>query len=90
MASIRVAYGAFEGIVAVPGMFAAYRTRLVREVGGFATGMNGEDADVSLRIGELGPRIVVDPGVFYTSEVPRTYRHLREQRMRWFRSVYHV
>src|SRR5690606_29894620 len=86
----QVAYGATDSIVGIPGMFAAYRTRLVRAVGGFVTGMNGEDTDVSLRIGELGHRIVGDPLVVYTSEVPLTYRHLREQRLRWFRSVYHV
>lgn len=86
----QVAYGATDAIVGVPGMFAAYRTRLVRAVGGFVTGMNGEDTDVSLRIGEMGHRIVGDPSVVYVSEVPVTYRHLREQRMRWFRSVYHV
>jgi cellulose synthase/poly-beta-1,6-N-acetylglucosamine synthase-like glycosyltransferase len=86
----QVAYGATDAIVGVPGMFAVYRTRLVRAVGGFVTGMNGEDTDVSLRIGEMGYRIVGDPSVVYTSEVPLTYRHLREQRMRWFRSVYHV
>ena len=86
----QVAYGATDAIVGVPGMFAAYRTRLVRAAGGFVTGMNGEDTDVSLRIGEMGYRIVGDPSVVYVSEVPVTYRHLREQRMRWFRSIYHV
>lgn len=86
----QVAFGATDAIVGVPGMFAAYRTRLVRAAGGFVTGMNGEDTDVSLRIGEMGYRIVGDPSVVYVSEVPVTYRHLREQRMRWFRSVYHV
>lgn len=86
----QVAYGAIDGIVGVPGMFAAYRTEAVRQAGGFVQGMNGEDTDVSLRIGEMGYRIVGDPGVQYVSEVPATYKHLREQRMRWFRSVYHV
>jgi len=86
----QVAYGAIDGIVGVPGMFAVYRTELVRQVGGFVQGMNGEDTDVSLRIGELGHRVVGDPSVIYVSEVPLTYRHMREQRMRWFRSVYHV
>jgi len=86
----QVAYGAIDGIVGVPGMFAAYRTEAVRQAGGFVQGMNGEDTDVSLRIGEMGYRIVGDPGVQYVSEVPATYHHLREQRMRWFRSVYHV
>ncbi|RYE09366.1 MAG: glycosyltransferase family 2 protein [Hyphomicrobiales bacterium] len=86
----QIAYGAIDGIVGVPGMFAAYRTDAVRLAGGFVQGMNGEDTDVSLRIGEMGYRIVGDPAVQYVSEVPATYRHLREQRMRWFRSVYHV
>jgi cellulose synthase/poly-beta-1,6-N-acetylglucosamine synthase-like glycosyltransferase len=86
----QIAFGAIDAIVGVPGMFAAYRTEAVRQAGGFVQGMNGEDTDVSLRIGEMGYRIVGDPGVQYVSEVPVTYRHLREQRMRWFRSVYHV
>lgn len=86
----QIAYGAIDGIVGVPGMFAAYRTDTVRAAGGFVQGMNGEDTDVSLRIGEMGYRIIGDPNVQYVSEVPSTYWHLREQRMRWFRSVYHV
>lgn len=86
----QVAYGATDCIIGIPGMFAAYRTDLVRAVGGFVQGMNGEDTDVTLRIGESGYRTVGDPSIVYISEVPLTYRHLREQRMRWFRSVYHV
>lgn len=86
----QIAYGAVDGIVGVPGMFAAYRTDAVRAAGGFVQGMNGEDTDVSLRIGEMGYRVIGDPNVQYVSEVPLTYRHMREQRMRWFRSVYHV
>jgi len=86
----QIAYGAIDGIVGVPGMFAAYLTDAVRGAGGFVLGMNGEDTDVSLRIGEMGYRVIGDPNVQYVSEVPNTYRHLREQRMRWFRSVYHV
>lgn len=86
----QVAYGATDCIVGIPGMFAAYRTDCVRAVGGFVTGMNGEDTDVAVRIGESGFRTVGDPTVIYTSEVPLSYHHLREQRMRWFRSVYHV
>jgi glycosyltransferase involved in cell wall biosynthesis len=86
----QVAYGAVDCIVGVPGMFAAYRTDAVRGAGGFVQGMNGEDTDVSLRIGEMGYRIIGDPMVQYISEVPVTYKHMREQRMRWFRSVYHV
>ncbi|MBJ3786484.1 glycosyltransferase [Devosia sediminis] len=86
----QIAYGAIDAIVGVPGMFAAYRTDAVRAAGGFVQGMNGEDTDVSLRIGEMGYRVIGDPQVHYVSEVPASFHHLREQRLRWFRSVYHV
>ena len=85
-----VGFTTINSVVGVPGMFAAYRTELPRKLGGFVNGMNGEDTDMSLRIGELGYRLVCDPDVQFESEVPGTYHHMREQRMRWFRSVYHI
>lgn len=86
----QVALYPIRAVVGVAGMFAIYRTELPRKNGGFAKGMNGEDTDMSLAIGELGYRVKIDPAVRFVSEVPATFRHLREQRMRWFRSVYHV
>jgi cellulose synthase/poly-beta-1,6-N-acetylglucosamine synthase-like glycosyltransferase len=85
-----VAMGAVNGVVGIPGMFVVYRTEHPRYLGGFVEGMNGEDTDVSLRIGELGFNSVVDPKIRYISEVPSSYEHMREQRMRWFRSIYHI
>jgi len=86
----QVALGAIDAVFGIPGMFACYLTKAARDVGGFATGINGEDTDIALRIGESGYHLVVDPEATYISEVPRTFRHLREQRHRWFRSVFHV
>ncbi|MCF2904959.1 glycosyltransferase family 2 protein [Octadecabacter sp. CECT 8868] len=85
-----VAMGAIKGVVGIPGMFVVYRAEHPRYLGGFVEGMNGEDTDISLRIGELGFKSVVDPRIRYVSEVPTEYAHMREQRMRWFRSIYHV
>ncbi|WP_368184367.1 glycosyltransferase family 2 protein [Aestuariibius sp. HNIBRBA575] len=85
-----VAMGAVNGVVGIPGMFVVMRTEHPRYLGGFVEGMNGEDTDLSLRIGELGFHSVVDPKLRYVSEVPASYSHMREQRMRWFRSVYHI
>ena len=85
-----VALGAVNGVVGIPGMFVVYRTEHPRYLGGFVEGMNGEDTDISLRIGELGFKSVVDPRIRYISEVPAEYAHMREQRMRWFRSIYHI
>lgn len=85
-----VAMGAVNGVVGIPGMFVVYRTEHPIYLGGFVEGMNGEDTDISLRIGELGFHSVVDPKLRYVSEVPASYLHMREQRMRWFRSIYHI
>ncbi|MEO9685547.1 glycosyltransferase family 2 protein [Tateyamaria sp.] len=85
-----VAFGTINSVVGIPGMFSVYRTKLPRDLGGFVEGMNGEDTDISLRAGELGYRLVVDPTVRYISEVPATYGHMREQRTRWFRSTFHI
>ncbi|WP_421905295.1 glycosyltransferase [Mameliella sp.] len=85
-----VAFGTIDSVVGIPGMFSVYRTELPRQLGGFVEGMNGEDTDISLRAGEMGYRLVVDPKVQYISEVPATYKHMREQRTRWFRSTFHI
>ncbi len=85
-----IATEAIDGLVAIPGMFAVYRAHLPIQLNGFAFGLNGEDSDMSMRIAELGYRITVDPRVRYESEVPATFAHMREQRMRWFRSVFHI
>jgi len=86
----QVAFGAADCIIGIPGMFACYDTQAARQAGGFAHGINGEDTDMSVRIGENGYRLIADPTVIYLSEVPRTFAHMREQRHRWFRSLFHV
>lgn len=85
-----IALQGVHSVVGVPGMLAVYRTEIIRELGGFVSGMNGEDTDISMRIGELGYDIMVDPRIRYISEVPVSLEHLREQRLRWFRSVLHI
>jgi cellulose synthase/poly-beta-1,6-N-acetylglucosamine synthase-like glycosyltransferase len=82
--------GAADAIIGIPGMFACYQTGAVREVGGFCPDINGEDSDVALRIGEAGYRLIIDADLPFTSEVPRSFAHLREERLRWYRSIYHV
>lgn len=84
------ALSAITGLVGIPGMFVIYRRDALLRAGHFPAGMNGEDTDISLRIAELGFHTVVDERVRYISEVPTSFAHLREQRLRWFRSIYHV
>ena len=71
-------------------MIAGYWRAVVDELGGFAQGINGEDADITMRIGRLGYRIVMDLDVRVRTEVPETLAHLREQRQRWARGLFHM
>ena len=86
----RLGLCAVDGLLSMPGIFSAYRRSCLVELEGFAEGINGEDTDIVLRTGRLGYRLVNDPRLQVYSEVPATLGHLREQRLRWFRSIYHV
>lgn len=86
----RLGMGAIDGLMSLPGIFTAYRRDCLIALGGFAEGMNGEDSDIVFRIGRLGFRLINDPRIVVYSEVPESYAHLREQRLRWFRSTFHV
>ncbi len=87
---VQVGFGAFGGVFGLPGMFVIYRKSALDEAGGFTEGMNGEDTDITLRMASLGYRMVADPKAKFYTETPDSLAFLREQRTRWFRSLYHV
>lgn len=80
----------YDGILGIPGMFVVYRKSALDAVGPIVQGMNGEDTDICLRMSAAGYRSLSDPVAVYQSETPRTWAHMREQRTRWFRSIYHL
>ncbi len=86
----RSGYNPLDAIGVLPGALVAYRRRLLVKLNGFAEGVNGEDADMTVRVGRLGYRIVSDPSVRAYTEMPTTFAYLREQRMRWARGTYHM
>lgn len=86
----QVSLDGYQGVMGIPGMFAVYRRSLLLEIGGMVQGMNGEDTDICMRLTAAGYRSVADPKAVYYSETPASYAHLREQRTRWFRSIYHL
>ena len=86
----QVSLDGYQGVMGIPGMFAIYRRSQVLEVGGMVQGMNGEDTDICMRLTAAGYHSVADPKAVYYSETPASYAHLREQRTRWFRSIYHL
>lgn len=87
---LRLGQRAVDAVTVIPGIMSAYRRNLVSELGGFTEGLNGEDTDITVRVGRMGYRIIVDPAIEVYSEVPKTLAHLREQRLRWSRSYIHV
>ena len=86
----RTGYNAVDAIGVLPGALVAYRRDLLIKLNGFAEGVNGEDADMTVRVGRLGYRIVSDSSVRAYTEMPTTFAYLREQRMRWARGTYHM
>ena len=86
----RTSQGAVDAISVLPGAAVAFRRDLLLQVGGFSEGMFGEDADITVRVGRLGYRIVSDPNIKVFSEQPRNLRELREQRMRWSCGLIHM
>ncbi len=81
---------AVDGVVCIPGTFTAFRRRPAVAAGGFAEGMNGEDADLTLIFGRLGYRAIIDPKVRIIEDVPTPLAAFREQRQRWNRAGSHV
>jgi cellulose synthase/poly-beta-1,6-N-acetylglucosamine synthase-like glycosyltransferase len=79
-----------DGVVVIPGTFTAFRRDPVMRAGGFPVRMNGEDSDVTMQIGRLGYRIVVDPRIRCFEDVPRNIGEFVEQRTRWTRASFHV
>jgi cellulose synthase/poly-beta-1,6-N-acetylglucosamine synthase-like glycosyltransferase len=86
----RTGYNAVDAIGVLPGALVAYRRDLLVKLNGFAERINGEDADMTIRVGRLGYRIVSDSSVRAYTEMPSTFAYLREQRMRWARGTYHM
>ncbi len=87
---VRVGQDVIDAVMVLPGQMSAYRTDLIRDLGGFAEGINGEDTDLTVRVGRAGWRVVMDPGIRLYSELPEDLAHLHEQRLRWSRSLVHV
>ncbi|MBO0803435.1 MAG: glycosyltransferase family 2 protein [Nocardiopsaceae bacterium] len=86
----RVAQCMVDGLVVIPGTFTAFRRAPAMAAGGFPTGMNGEDADLTLHIARLGYRVISDPRIVSYEDVPRSPGEFLEQRTRWSRAGIHV
>jgi cellulose synthase/poly-beta-1,6-N-acetylglucosamine synthase-like glycosyltransferase len=87
---MRVGQNLVDAVPVIPGPFTAFRREPVAIAGGYAEGMNGEDGDLTMVVGRLGYRVVVDPRVRTYEDVPRSIGAFVEQRTRWARANVHV
>jgi len=70
----------------VSGAFGAFRTDVLKELGGWDVGP-GEDGDLVLRIRKAGHQIGVAPYAHCYTNVPTSWVRLFKQRCRWDRTV---
>jgi len=80
---LRVALAQVDSVPCIPGSFCAFRRELALAVGGFVTGMYGEDTEFTCSLARLGYRAAIDTRVVSYEDVPTTIRQLRVQRFRW-------
>ncbi|MFQ5646365.1 MAG: glycosyltransferase [bacterium] len=73
----------------VSGAFGAFRSDLLRKVGGWEVGP-GEDADLTLKIRKSGYRIAFAPRALCYTVAPAALTGLFRQRLRWNRSLVRV
>ena len=86
----RLGQALVDGIVVIPGTFTAFRRGPAVTCGGFPVGMNGEDTDLTMQIGRLGYRVMIDPRLISYEDVPRSPGEFVEQRTRWARAGFHT
>jgi cellulose synthase/poly-beta-1,6-N-acetylglucosamine synthase-like glycosyltransferase len=83
---VKEAQFATAGSVTVaPGPVSAFRTDLLRQMGGISADTLTEDFDLTLAIVDHGARIVYEPRAVAYTEAPATDAELRRQRIRWGR-----
>jgi cellulose synthase/poly-beta-1,6-N-acetylglucosamine synthase-like glycosyltransferase len=68
-----------------PGVLPLYRTRVLKEVGGFAEGGLTEDLEIAMRLRSRGYDIRMEPRSVTHTTVPRKWWALWRQRIRWYR-----
>ena len=79
----RRAFDLLNCITVVPGAIGAWRTALVRDVGGFSDDTLAEDQDLTLALRRRGHAIAYAADAIAWTEAPDTLRALARQRFRW-------
>ncbi|RJQ35701.1 glycosyltransferase family 2 protein [Candidatus Parcubacteria bacterium] len=79
----RFVHAALGSTYVTPGPFSIFRTRVVRELGGWRHGHSTEDMEMAMRVQVAGHLIANVPGAIVYTGTPRKLRSLFRQRVRW-------
>jgi cellulose synthase/poly-beta-1,6-N-acetylglucosamine synthase-like glycosyltransferase len=79
----RFIFAAIGSVFITPGPFSIFRTKVVRELGGWRDGHSTEDMEMALRIQVAGHLIANQPQAVVHTSTPATLRSLFRQRVRW-------
>ena len=83
----RRAQGFIAAVNIVPGPVGLFRREALEEVRGYDTDTFAEDADLTLKILEIGWRVEYEDQSIAWTEAPDTWRDLTQQRYRWTRGI---
>lgn len=83
-------YKTAEGVAVAPGALAAWRKRVLQEVGGVHADSFAEDFDLTLRVRRAGWHVIQDNEAVAYTEAPETLRGLWGQRVRWMHGTMQV
>jgi len=79
----RRALDLFDVVIVVPGAIGAWRTRAVKEGGGYHTNTVAEDADLTMNLLEQGYSVIYEDRALAFTEAPVNMDGLIRQRFRW-------
>jgi cellulose synthase/poly-beta-1,6-N-acetylglucosamine synthase-like glycosyltransferase len=79
----RFMLASFGSAFITPGPFSIFRTSIVRQLGNWRHGYSTEDMEMALRMQDAGFLIANAPQAVVHTSIPRTLRHLFNQRVRW-------
>jgi cellulose synthase/poly-beta-1,6-N-acetylglucosamine synthase-like glycosyltransferase len=79
----RRALDLFDVVMVVPGAIGAWRTRAVKEGGGYHTNTVAEDADLTMNLLEQGYSVIYEDRALAFTEAPVDMDGLMRQRFRW-------
>lgn len=79
----RNGYSLINSVLVVPGALGAWRTKAVKEVGGYSGSTLTEDAELTIRLLKKGYKVVYDKDSIAYTEAPKGTDELAKQRIRW-------